>query len=77
MESLGDPTLLLELLGISISSMTMKFANLISAKYGEEKGKFRASKLDIETVNEYKDVPEQEYRRIIMNFLLKKFKARK
>ncbi len=31
MESLGDPLKLLKLLDISLSSMTMKFANLISA----------------------------------------------
>ncbi len=74
MESLGDPTILLKMLDISISSMTMKFANLISAKYGEEEGKFRASVLDRETVEEFRDKSEPEYRKTVMNIILNKLK---
>ncbi|MFW9994542.1 MAG: hypothetical protein ACFFD4_21035 [Candidatus Odinarchaeota archaeon] len=75
MESLGDPTVLLELLNISISSMTMKFANLISAKYGEKEGKLRTSELDREVVEKYGSVPEPEYRRIVMDIIFRKLKG--
>ncbi len=74
MESLGDPKLLLERLGISISSMTMKFANLISAKYGETDGKFRTSEMDRWVVQEFSDKSELEHRKDVLKFILQKLK---
>ncbi len=72
MESLGNPRLLLDRLRITISSMTMKFANLISAQYGEAEGKFRTSELDRWVVQEYRNKSEMEHRRDVLNILLGK-----
>ena len=72
MESLGDPLKLLKLLDISLSSMTMKFANLISAIYGEDVGKFRSSELDIEVVQEYKNKAKEDFRKEVFDILYTK-----
>lgn len=72
MESLGDPLKLLELLDISLSSMTMKFANLLTAIYGKEVGKFRASEMDKEVVKEYLNKPKEEFRKEIFDIIYEK-----
>jgi len=74
MESLGDPILLLKLLGLSISSVVMKFGNLISAKYNGNEGKLSSSALDLEVVKEFDNKPEPEFRKAVMNILLSKAK---
>ena len=72
MESLGDPIKLLDIFGIPLSSMTMKFANLISAIYGEDVGKFHFSDMDKEVVKEYLDMPQEKLRKEIFNILYEK-----
>lgn len=72
MESLGDPIKLLNLLGISLSSMTMKFANLVTAIYGEEVGKFRASEMDREVVKDYLNKNQEEFRKEVFDIIYNK-----
>ena len=72
MESLGDPIKLLEIFEIPLSSMTMKFANLISAIYGEEVGKFRCSEIDKEVVEQYLDMPQEKLRKEIFDIVYSK-----
>lgn len=72
MESLGDPVKLLSLLEIPVSSMTMKFANLVSAIYGKDVGKFGTSELDKEVVKEYLNLPEEDYRKQVFDIIYKK-----
>lgn len=72
MESLGDPVKLLSLLEIPVSSMTMKFANLVSAIYGKDVGKFGTSELDKEVVKEYLNLPQEDYRKQVFDIIYKK-----
>ena len=72
MESLGDPMKLLNLLEIPLSSMTMKFANLISTIYGKDIGKFRSSDMDKEVVNDYLNLPQENYRKQVFDIIYKK-----
>jgi hypothetical protein len=74
MESLGDTIKLLKLLDISLSSMTMIFANLISSIYGEEVGKFKYSDMDKEVVKEYKQKSQKDFRKEIFDILYEKVK---
>ena len=69
LEGLGDPLRLLKLLDISLSSMIMKFANLVTAIYGKEIGKFRASDMDKEVVEEYLEKPHENFRKKVFNII--------
>ena len=72
-ESLGDILKLSQLIDISVSSILMKFANLTSAIYGEDIGKFKAGEMDREVVEEYKNKPQEDFRKEAFDILYKKF----
>ena len=69
LESLGDPLRLLKLLDISLSSMIMKFANLVTAIYGKEIGKFQATHMDKEVVQEYLEKHHQNFRKKVFDII--------